>query len=120
MMRPGATVKTVHLCQAPIDFRKSINGLSLLVEQQLALNPFATESLYVFVNRQRDKIKILYWERNGFCLWYKRLESQRFHWPSKGADETHCVSAQELNWLLDGFDIWRQSPHRELHFARCG
>ena len=95
MMRPGATVKTVHLYQAPADLRKSINGLSLLVEQQLALNTFATGSLYVFVNRKHDKIKILYWECNGFCLWYMRLESQRFHWPSKGVAETHCVSAQE-------------------------
>ena len=120
MMRPGLAVKRVHLCQAPVDFRKSINGLTLLVEQGLALNPFATESLYVFVNRQRDKVKILYWERNGFCLWYKRLESQRFHWPSQTTAESVSVSAQELNWLLDGFDIWRQSPHRELQLGICG
>lgn len=120
MMRPGLAVKRVHLCQAPVDFRKSINGLTLLVEQGLALNPFATESLYVFVNRQRDKVKILYWERNGFCLWYKRLESQRFHWPSQTTAESVSVSAQELNWLLDGFDIWRQSPHRELQLGSCG
>ena len=64
MMRPGAQVKVVHLCQAPVDFRKSINGLSLLVEQHLALDPFAPDSLYVFVNRPCNKIKILYWERN--------------------------------------------------------
>ena len=120
MMRPGLAVERVHLCQAPVDFRKSIDGLTLLVEQGLALNPFATKSLHVFVNRQRDKVKILYWERNGFCLWYKRLESQRFHWPSQTTAETVSVSAQELNWLLDGFDIWRQSPHRELQLASSG
>ena len=120
MMRPGAAVKAVHLCQAPVDFRKSINGLSLLVEQHLALDPFASDSLYVFVNRQRDKIKILYWERNGFCVWYKRLEAERFHWPRHKPGETVTVSALELNGLLDGFDIWRQSPHKQLHFTSNG
>ena len=119
-MRPGPTVKTVHLCRDAVDFRKSINGLSLLVEQHLSLNPFAAESLYVFVNRQRDKIKILYWERNGFCVWYKRLEAERFHWPLADVDETVVVSAKELNWLLDGFDIWRQSPHKELSYGSYG
>lgn len=120
MMRPDTTVKAVHLCQAAVDFRKSINGLSLLVEQHLALDPFASESLYVFVNRQRDKVKILYWERNGFCLWYKRLEAERFHWPQHKPGETVTVSARELNALLDGFDLWRQSPHKTLHFASNG
>ena len=63
-----------------MDFRKGINGLSVLVEEQLIHNPFSGQ-LFVFINRRRDKIKILYWERAGFCLWQKRLEQERFKWP---------------------------------------
>lgn len=63
-------------------FRKSITGLSLLVQQAWGLNPFDV-TMYVFVNRGRDKIKILLWEKNDFVLWYKRLEKQRFKWPSE-------------------------------------
>ena len=77
MMRPANTVPHVFLCSQTVDFRKSIAGLSLLVEQTLMLDPFAP-ALYVFSNRKRDKVKILYWEKNGFCLWYKSLEKERF------------------------------------------
>ncbi len=59
--------------------RKSIDGLAALVEQEMDLSP-AQEVLFVFCNRGRDKIKLLYWERNGFVVWYKRLEKQRFCW----------------------------------------
>ncbi len=55
-------------------------------------------------------MKILYWERNGFVLWQKRLERDRFHWP-RGDGETVILSGQELNWLLDGFDLRHWRPH---------
>jgi|TARA_B110000902_G_scaffold213317_1_gene244736 transposase len=71
MMRPDAGLPRVYLCAAPFDFRKSIDGLSLLLEQQSHLKPFEAV-LFVFINPRRDKIKILYWEKNGFCSWYKR------------------------------------------------
>ena len=77
MMRPDPELPAVYLCVEPVDFRKAIQGLSLLVEQELELNPFEA-TLFVFINRRRDKLKILYWEKNGFCLWYKRLEKQRY------------------------------------------
>ena len=70
MMRPDVGLPQVYLCVAPVEFRESIDGLSLLVEQQLHLYPFEAV-LFVFINRRRGKIKILYWERNGFYLWYK-------------------------------------------------
>jgi transposase len=68
----------------PVNMRKSINGLAALVENELELSPM-NEVLFVFCNRARDKIKMLYWERNGFVLWYKRLEKQRFQWPREAA-----------------------------------
>ena len=115
-MHPGSKIDAVYLYRAPIDFRKSIDGLATLVEQELGLNPFGT-ALYVFINRRRDKIKALYWHRNGFCLWYKRLEQERFAWPSTVATAlTHALTLQELEWLLEGFDLWAQRPHKTLHY----
>jgi len=68
-MRPSNTLPVVYLCRESIDFRKGINGLAVLVEEVLQQDPFS-EQLFVFCNRTRDKVKILYWERNGFCLWH--------------------------------------------------
>jgi transposase len=114
MMRPAPEV-AVYLCHQPVDFRKAIAGLSVLVEQSLGLDPFAP-ALYVFTNRRHTKIKILYWERNGFCLWQKRLEQERFKWPQPLTSDTVTLTGQELNWLLDGFDVWRHPPHKTLQF----
>ena len=119
LLRPTLTIPKVYLCLEPVDFRKSITGLSLLVEQQLGLDPFE-HTLYVFVNRKRDKLKILLWEKNGFVLWYKRLEKQRFKWPADHASTTLTLNGQELNWLIDGFDLWRNQPHKTLNFSSVG
>ena len=119
MMRPDPGIPSVYLCIEPVDFRKAIQGLSLLVEQALGLNPFEP-TLFVFINRRRDKIKVLYWEKNGFCLWYKRLEKQRFKWPDDHTGATLTLNGEQLNWLLDGFDLWRNKPHDSLHFSSVG
>ncbi|MBV4483915.1 IS66 family insertion sequence element accessory protein TnpB, partial [Pseudomonas khavaziana] len=89
--------------------RKSINGLAALVEFDIKVAVF-DPVLFVFLNRHRNRVKILYWERNGFCLWLKRLESERF----KTSPEAIVLSVQEPNWLLDGFDLWRNRPHQVL------
>ena len=115
-MHPGCTLGQVYLCRHPVDLRKSIDGLSALVEQELELNPFGS-ALYVFTNRQRDKLKALYWHRNGFCLWYKRAEKEKFAWPREGGEPTQIVTMQELQWLLEGFDLWTKGPHKTLHFT---
>jgi transposase len=113
-MRPGDDVE-VYLCRDIVDMRKSINGLSILVEQTLGLDPFAAQ-LFVFCNRKRDKVKILYWERSGFVLWYKRLEKHRFPWPDEGSDALVSMTGRELNWLLDGIDLFRLKPHASLSY----
>ncbi|MDI3798248.1 IS66 family insertion sequence element accessory protein TnpB, partial [Pseudomonas aeruginosa] len=61
-----------------------------------------------------DHYKILYWERNGFCLWLKRLEAERFKTKPDAGDEAIELTVDELNWLLDGIDLWRNRPHRVL------
>ena len=114
MIRPGDDIE-VYLCRDVVDMRKSINGLSILVEEALGMDPFAPR-LFVFCNRKRDKIKILYWERTGFVLWYKRLEKNRFAWPLSGSGEIVTLTGRELNWLLDVIDVFAMRPHEELSF----
>jgi len=113
-MRPGEAI-AVYLCREAIDMRKAINGLSILVEQGLGLDPFGP-ALFVFCNRKRDKIKVLYWERTGFVLWYKRLEKHRFAWSPPSDDAVVSLSGRELNWLLDGIDVFALRPHEEVSF----
>jgi transposase len=108
-MRPREEVR-VFLCREPVDLRRSIDGLSVLVEKELGLDPFAPQ-LVVFCNRKRDKIKILYWEKSGFVLWYKRLEQDRFPWLSPATPSVVTLSGRELNWLLDGIDVFAMKPH---------
>lgn len=112
-MRPGEGVE-VLLHREPVDFRKQINGLAVLVEQELGLSPFG-ERLYAFTNRRRDRIKLLYWDRTGFALWMKRLEKERFPWPEAG-EETLTLTGRELGWLLDGIDWFRIRPHERVFF----
>lgn len=112
MIRPNNNIQ-VYLYADPVDMRKSIDGLSALVEQEMELSS-SMEAVFVFCNRGRDKIKCLCWERNGFIVWYKRLEKQRFRWPNTVSDLT--LTGQELNWLLDGFDIFNNKPHAPVYF----
>jgi len=116
MMRPSNDLPEVYLCREPVDFRKGSNGLAILVEQALDHDPFS-EKLFVFCNRRRNRVKILYWERSGFCLWQKRLEKARFHWPRKANGEVVTLTSQQLNWLLDGYDITRMKPHEKLRYT---
>ena len=86
MMRPDAKVEKVYLYPKPVDFRKSINGLAALVELDIKVAVF-DPVLFVFLNKPRNRVKILYWERNGFCLWLKRLEFERFKTSPDLSDE---------------------------------
>ncbi len=115
MMRPPNDLPVVYLCPEPVDFRLQINGLSVRVQEDLALDPLS-EHLFAFTNRKRNRVKVLYWERNGFVLWQKRLERDRFRWPRVG-DPVLTLTGQELNWLLDGFDLRHWRPHARLHYT---
>lgn len=94
----------VYLYVEAVDFRKSINGLVLIVEQQLLLSPFI-DALFIFINKKRDKMKILYWDKTGFAMWYKRLEKHKFKWPQEVKEKQMILTEQQLHWLLGGFDI---------------
>ncbi|KND57459.1 Mobile element protein [Candidatus Paraburkholderia schumanniana] len=107
----------VYLHRDSVDFRMGINGLSILVEQAMRLNPMAS-ALFVFGNRRRDRIKILGWGGNGFWLFLKRLEADRFIWPNAG--ETVSLSVEQLHWLLDGIDLVVIQKHPRCYYERIG
>ena len=102
----------VYLHREPIDFRLNINGLALLVEKALGLDPFGA-CVFVFSNRRRNRVKILGWDRNGFWLLLKRLEQDRFIWPH--AEAVPALTVEQLHWLLEGIDIGvvQRHPHRQ-------
>lgn len=104
MFLPGAI--RVYVAVGSVDMRKSIDGLSMLVAGEFDLDPFGGQ-LFVFGNRRRTMVKVLYWDRNGFCLWQKRLERDRFRWPASGAQVLELDSSQ-LRWLLDGLEPCQQ------------
>tara|TARA_Y100000588_G_scaffold80465_1_gene84368 strand:- start:596 stop:964 length:369 start_codon:yes stop_codon:yes gene_type:complete len=114
VLRPSCALTHVYLYRQPVDFRKSFRGLAAIVEQELGHQVF-DGYLYAFTNRYRNKIKCLFWEDNGFVLYYKSLSEDKFKWP-KPSDELMVLTGQQLNWLLDGYDISLMQPLKKLHY----
>ena len=104
----------VYLYPGAVDMRKQINGLSAMVEQELAGNPFSG-NLFLFCNRRRTHLKALLWEKNGFWLALKRLERDKFPWP-RDTEEVQELSSEQLSMLLAGIDFWK--AHKPLNYSR--
>jgi len=100
-VRPGAT-----------DLRRQINGLAALVQTAMELDPLSGH-LYLFSNQDRRLLKALYWDRNGFCMWQKRLERDRFPWP-RTEQAAREIEVAQLRMLLNGIDFW--NPHQSLQY----
>jgi transposase len=113
MLIPAPNLR-VYMATGNTDMRKAINGLSILVESYMELDPFSGH-IFVFSNRRRNMIKILYWDNNGFCLWQKRLEKHRFIWPESGT-EVMQLQQRQLKWLLEGLDISNVQGHGRLSY----
>jgi transposase len=116
MLRPDRDTPRVYLHRAPVDMRKQIDGLAILAKEVIQQDP-TSGALFAFINARRNKLKLLVWERNGFIVWYKRLERDKFHWPRASCEAVVTLSGEQLNWLLDGYDVWRMKPHELLHFS---
>jgi transposase len=112
-MLSGIESKGIYLACGTTDMRKSIDGLAAIVSLEFKLDLF-DDSLFVFCNRGRNKLKILYWDTNGFWLYYRRLERGRFAWPESSRYGTISVSRRQLRWLLDGFSIEERRAHPEV------
>ena len=94
------------------DLRKGIDGLARLVQQQFELDPF-TNTLFLFCGRRRDRIKGLYWEKDGFILLYKRLEQGAYQWP-RSESEVKTLTPQQYRWLMEGLQIEQPKAHRPV------
>jgi len=113
MLNIGGSAR-ILMYRDPVDMRKSIDGLSFLVSGEFLENP-SNGSVYVFFNRQKDKVKLLYWDRNGFCMWYKRLEKQHFKIP-KISGQSAVISAEHFRWLMDGLDVVKLQGFKALKY----
>lgn len=107
----------IFMAAAPVDMRKSFDGLSAIVMDVLQSNPLDGH-LFLFRGKNGDRIKALFWDRNGLCIWYKRLEKGRYKWPQKATASLE-ISAQDLSLLLDGIDFTklRKLPNFSADFA---
>lgn len=112
-MLNNQTSYKVYLALGPTDLRKSIDGLSIIVQERFQLDPFS-RSLFVFCNRKQDKIKILEWDYTGFWLHYKRLEKDHFQWPDQTSDTHLEISDRAFRWLLDGLSIKERHAHQPV------
>ncbi len=102
----------IFIKPGPTDMRKQINGLSILVQEEMNHNPLDS-NLYLFCSKNRQRLKILYWDRNGFCMWLKRLEQDKFPWP-KNSEECKEITERQFAMLLDGINFF--NAHQTLHF----
>jgi transposase len=102
----------IYLACGPTDLRKAINGLAALVEMSFKQAPF-DGAAFVFCNRNRDRLKILEWDEDGYWLYLKRLEKGRFKWPSKDGGETMLFSGEELEHFLAGTKLVRKILRQE-------
>lgn len=104
----------VYLATFRVDMRKSFNGLCVLIAQEFKMNSL-TGDLFVFCNKRGDKLKILYWDRTGYSIWYKQLEEGAFEWPRVIGQ--HCVlTMHELSLLLEGISFTR-AKHKSYAIA---
>jgi transposase len=103
MIKPGIT-----------DFRKQINGLAEIVQLEIKMNIFSNY-MFIFCSKNRKRLKILYWDKNGFCLWLKRLEKEKFPWP-KNETEAMLITFEELRMLLNGINFF--VAHKTLNYSK--
>lgn len=103
----------IWLYPQPIDFRKQLDGLILLVADHLQLNP-SSGQLFLFRSRTSNKIKMLWWDRNGFWMFYKRLENGNLKFPPI-SDVTLSLTRDQFNWLLSGLDFLKHTSLPEIN-----
>lgn len=107
----------VYLHRDPVDGRKAINGLSEIVEQA-QMGELTGANLFVFCGKRRDVIKILYFDKSGFALWQKRLETEKFPWPKKHENQVVSLTSEQMKWLLDGYNVWKMKGFDKFNFSQ--
>jgi transposase len=114
----------IYLCTAPTDMRKGFDTLAALVEQRLGQDPLAGD-LFVFRSKRGDRLKLLYWDEDGWAIWYKRLEEGTFPWPAADAPRLRVgehglvLRPAELAMLLDGIDLTEVRRQKRYQRPPC-
>jgi transposase len=117
-MKDVSQFTRIFIATAPVDFRKHAHGLVTIAKETLAEQPNDAKSLFVFTNRKKNAIKMVYWDLTGYALWWKVLEKDNFFWP-KGASEAKTIFTQrQLKWLLQGVDLEKIKTHEPVNFEK--
>ena len=112
-MKNFDSFSAIYIHRQPIDMRKSINGLSIIVDQAMKID-LQSSSLFIFCNRKRSHMKMLYFDRTGFALWLKKLDQSKFPWPKDLDDDVITIDVSNLEMMLEGINIW--SRHKDVRF----
>ncbi len=110
-----SNTQTIYVYTEPVDMRKAINGLSILLQEAFDKNPQSGD-LYLFTNRSRDKVKCLIWDKNGFVMYYKRLERGRFNYSRYITEHEMVVTKTQLKGLLMGLDFYLMGEDQGNNF----
>lgn len=108
--------KNIYIVCGYTDMRKSIDGLSAIVQQNFKLDVFSG-SLFLFCGKRCDRIKALLWEEDGFVLLYKRLENGKYKWP-RNSEEAKPITKQEFRWLMEGLSIEQKTAIKPAKTGR--
>ncbi len=95
--------------------RKSVAGLSAIVQEGMKLD-LKSSSVFIFTNRRRTLMKMIYFDRSGFALWLKKLEEEKFPWPKNFDEDTIQIKADDMRLLLEGVNVWTRFD--DVHFER--
>jgi transposase len=103
----------IYMATGNTDLRKGIDGYAMIIQNEFHMDPM-DQSLYIFCNRERNKVKCLYWDGSGFWLLYKRLEKGHFKWKRSGVNQTYQISEQQLRWLLEGLKVEQKTSIEKI------
>ena len=104
MLNNANGFKKIYIATGYTDLRRGMEGLAAIIRFQFNLDPYDKDTLFLFCGRSSTKMKVLYWEGDGFVLLYKRLENGKFVWP-RNKDEVMKITDQQFRWLLEGLKI---------------
>jgi transposase len=117
VMKSPSFFSNILIHKGPVDMRRGINGLCDIIYAS-NMGELMGKNLFVFCGRRKNSIKVLYFDRSGFCLWQKRLEEAKFPWPKNEETEIVKLTAEQFDWLLEGYDVWKMKPFAEKSFER--
>jgi transposase len=117
-MKDVSQFTRIFIATAPVDFRKHAHGLVAIAKETLTEQPSDAKSLFVFSNRRRNAIKMVYWDMTGFAMWWKILEKDHFYWPKNQAEAKVIFTQRQLKWLLQGVDLEKIKTHEPVNFER--